>query len=644
MFNENEEAIIEKSKTHLEEFLKKEKRSLLTFTGDPNLMYIADSELEKFKLSPAEGILYLPLANFLDKKLDYNQIMWHIYYELSLYPDWKKNTKEYVKRSRNWQKEIDSMTIYILNKVREEGLSKDEAYKPSIISNYVKEEVLDFLHELDRFTSFLRVLQMAPIYRDKENFEKIVFYMESIGKDIDSLSHLPMHRAFVKGFLLIELYDKKPKIDRSIDNPFDNKILGVRIFEFLYRKLIENINNEKGIIERDPLIRSFIYPVFENLWKIEIDKMELEESEGIDWEEKGVSKDDSGEKIDEQMETTRDEEQEILEEMLEKEEELDLKFKNILSEKIDLNSYGITEDDQKLFYYYKNKMTKEREEMKKFWRELIGEAKKEVNVKKDKQTKGKLDIDSFIYSYPDFIEAEEKGNYKNLSIFNRYLLESSYEILPEKIEISFVIDNSGSMDESKIEAARRTLAVTLLSIEDFNRYLKNSSEKLNQEIEVLSETWFFGSDYYMVKEFDSKGIKSKDKSDVIHSIVDLNASDGATDDGSCLKEISKSISKNKEKKLKKGKEVKIIFEITDGASDFPGITKEAIDELLSKNVEVFGFQIGKNSKRNEELFNYIWKEGYKRPRGIIIGEKVEKLPKELLNLVRENMNNIFRLR
>src|SRR5699024_6813671 len=121
-----------------------------------------------------------------------------------------------------------------------------------------------------------------------------------------------MHRAFQKGFLLIELYDKKPKIDRSIDNPFDNKILGVRIFEFLYRKLIENINNEKGIIERDPLIRSFIYPVFENLWKIEIDKMELEESEGIDWEEKGVSKDDSGEKIDEQMETTRDEEQEIL--------------------------------------------------------------------------------------------------------------------------------------------------------------------------------------------------------------------------------------------------------------------------------------------------------------------------------------------
>ena len=62
--------------------------------------------------------------------------------------------------------------------------------------------------------------------------------------------------------------------------------------------------------------------------------------------------------------------------------------------------------------------------------------------------------------------------------------------MPERIEISFVIDNSGSMNPSKIEAARKALAVTLLSIDDFNRYLKSNAEQLNQKIEVLSETWF----------------------------------------------------------------------------------------------------------------------------------------------------------
>nr|WP_242976224.1 hypothetical protein [Clostridium sporogenes] len=48
------------------------------------------------------------------------------------------------------------------------------------------------------------------------------------------------------------------------------------------------------------------------------------------------------------------------------------------------------------------------------------------------------------------------------------------------------------------------MAVTLLSIDDFNRYLKSNAEQLNQKVEVLSETWFFGSKYYNVKEFNDK--------------------------------------------------------------------------------------------------------------------------------------------
>ncbi len=67
------------------------------------------------------------------------------------------------------------------------------------------------------------------------------------------------------------------------------------------------------------------------------------------------------------------------------------------------------------------------------------------------------------------------------------------------------------MNASKIEAARKALAVTLLSIDDFNRYLKISAEKLNQKVEVLSETWFFGSKYYNVKEFNDKNVKEKEK-------------------------------------------------------------------------------------------------------------------------------------
>lgn len=76
--------------------------------------------------------------------------------------------------------------------------------------------------------------------------------------------------------------------------------------------------------------------------------------------------------------------------------------------------------------------------------------------------------------------------------------------MPERIEISFVIDNSGSMNESKIEASRKALAVTLLSIDDFNKYLKSNAEQLNQKVEVLSETWFLAVSIIMLKSLTIK--------------------------------------------------------------------------------------------------------------------------------------------
>jgi hypothetical protein len=645
MFDFDEQTLIEESKKHFEEFLQKEQRSLATFTGDSSLMYIPDSKLERFLLDPSKGVLYLPLESFLDRKLDDNQIMWHIYYELALYPDWKKQTKKYLNRKKDWQKEIDRMTSYILARIKKEGLEKDPAYQPKVISNYVKREILDLLYLLDKYTSFLRVLQMCPIYRDEENFGKIVSYMKQTGKTMESISQMPRHRAFANSFLIIELYKIEPKIEGCVENPFDRKIFNQPFFDFIHYQLARQINNDQGIIERDPFVRSFILPAFEQLWKQEIDEMVFYKSKGQKEEQvKGSENPFEQSKADEipdSLESTQEEVEKILEEMLDQQDQINISVQNIIEGKVDLGPYGISQTDQQLFQFYSNKMKSEREQMRQFWKKLIGDAKKEISVKKDGQVKGKLDMDSFINFYPDFVEAEKKGNYKNLPIFNRYLLETQRDILPERIEISFVIDNSGSMNASKIEAARKALAVTLLSIDDFNQYLKSNAEQLNQKVEVLSETWFFGSKYYNVKEFNDKNVKEKEKSDIIRSIVKLDATDGATDDASCLREISHRITSIQERELKKGKQIKIVFEITDGASSFPGLAKDAVQELLSKNVEVYAFQIGKNSETNEKIFNFVWNEGYKQPHGVMIGEQVEKLPKELLKAVRKNMQSIF---
>jgi hypothetical protein len=645
MFDFDEQTLIEESKKHCEEFLQKEQRSLATFTGDSSLMYFTDSKLQKFLLDPSKGILYLPLESFLDRKLDDNQIMWHIYYELALYSDWKEQTKKYLNRKKYWQKEIDSMTSYILAMIKKEGLEKESAYQPKIISSYVRKEILDLLYLLDKYTSFLRVLQMCPIYRDEENFGGIVSYMKQIGKTTESISQMPRHRAFANSFLIIELYKKEPIIEGCVENPFDRRIFNEPFFDFIHNQLVRQLNNGQGIVERDPFIRSFIFPTFEQLWRKEIDEMVFYKSKGQEKEQvKGTNnpfEQSSEEEIPDSLESTQEEVEKIIEEMIDQQDQVSESVQNTIQSNVDLEAYGISQSDQELFQFYSNKMKLEREQMRQFWKKLIGDAKKEISVKKEGQVKGKLDVNSFINSYTDFVEAEKKANYKNLPIFNRYLLETQADILPERIEISFVIDNSGSMNASKIEMARKALAVTLLSIDDFNRYLRSNVEQLNQKVEVLSETCFFGSKYYNVKEFNDKNEKEKEKSDIIRSIVKLDATDGATDDASCLREISDRITSIQERELKKGKQIKIVFEITDGASSFPGSAREAVQELLSKNVEIYAFQIGKNSKTNEKIFNFVWNEGYKQPHGVMIGEQVEKLPEELLKAVRKNMQSIF---
>ena len=89
------------------------------------------------------------------------------------------------------------------------------------------------------------------------------------------------------------------------------------------------------------------------------------------------------------------------------------------------------------------------------------------------------------------------------------------------------------------------------------------------------------------------------------------------------------------------RQIKIIFEITDGESSFPGAAKEAVQELLSKNVEIYAFQMGKSNNTNEKIFNFVWNEGYREPHGVMIGEQIERLPKELLKAVGKNMQSAF---
>lgn len=639
MIKFNETKLIDQSKKNFKSFLNRQKRSLITYTNNPNLEYIPDENLKKFKLDPINNKFYIPLSYFLYNDIDENTIMFHIYYELSNYSDWIKNADKYLHIDKYWKIEIDSLASFFLKKVKSEHLEDDPAYSNKVISSYIKKEMRLFLYTIYKYIGFLKLMQFVPLYRNPYKFEKIKEYMKKNVVNQELILSYPKHRAFSESFLYIELFKTIATIDRVDNNPFYEKVFNTNYYDFISNTLVSKIIEFKDINYYNPFIKSFIYPTFEKLFKEEIAEIKLQSSKSKNKDKSKSSDDllqDDSYNYNDDFKLNNDDIEEILEKIIEDNEKT--KSREQINDSIlNLKLKNISNDEERLFNHYVLKTQKQRNEMKKFWMKLIGDMKKETNIRKTEQIKGKLDVPSFIKHYPDFLEAEKDGNYKKLPIFSKYILSSKDKVLPDRIEVSFLIDNSGSMNESKIEAARNTLTLTLLSLNDFNDFLKSNSK----DTKVLSECYFFASKSAKIKKFDYSD-KSKEMEDIIKSIVKLNGSSGATDDAKSLLNILNSISKKDERDLSNGKLIKIIFEITDGVSSFPGLMKNNIKKLLEKNVELYAFQIGKNNYKSKNTFNFIWNEDFTYPHGVIVGEDIDKLPDKLLNILSKNMNNIFK--
>lgn len=633
------------SQKNCDEFLQRQERSLATFTQNGQLRYLPQAERERIKFDPRTNTVFLPLSRFVEKELDGNQMLWHIYYELSLYPDWKKYPKAYLNRLDYWQQEANSMIAYLLKALNQSDFSEDKETKTLLAINHVHKELTEFFYTCDHYIAFLRVLELCPIYQQPEYLTYIQHYLEKQGKHVNTISKLPLHQGFIQSFILLNIHQlNRIPLDTSY-NPFDEVIFQQSYSSFIQTKLKQLVANEATLFQKDAFLKSFVYPFFKTLWQQEIDQMTLASNQDSHSKqtvlEKTLNPDKETVEISaESLESTPEEEKELLEKLLEQEiatqELVHQKMQGIGS----LEDYQVTVGDQQLFRYYEQSVRQEREEMALFWQKVVGDAKKEQSLKQLEQTKGKLDISSLIQHYTDLAEAQQTGQYKQLPIFSRYVLTPQTNVLPEIIEISFVLDNSGSMNTDKIEAARKALTATLLSLDDFNDYLQKNANLLHNRLTVTTETWLFGSEFKQIKNFESHSSKEK-QSDLIKSVISLQGQGGATDDASCLQAILDSLTPKQISELARKKQVKLVFEITDGASSFPGASKTVIEKLIDNHVQVFAFQIGNNSEQVEKTFEFIWNQGFKEPHGIRLGEEIETLPEQLLTSVKHQIDTIF---
>lgn len=648
--------------------LEREEQMLVLFSGDVRLNYVPDESSEHFELLPKEQKVIVPLLFFQQMGagalpsgkpgeksgttfgISETRLLWHLYETLALYPDWQRHPERYLNRAETFRPEAEEMTRYFLRKVQKCGLQDDKAFQPSLVFFSAQNEILDFLEDMDRYAAALTVQEYAPVYQNPEVRQDIADML--LWEDLfPSENEKTRTRKNLAGSFLMEEFlgensgagtwaDDRMNSggallwEGEVRRILEEKVCGKNRFSFLREQLISIIDRHQGIEARDPLIRTFLLPEFLRLWKGDIDRMQLSRTIEEDSDGQGSRKRmKPGRKF---PDMDRSEKEKMLRELDEEQKKARRTAAAQLSGIMDLTSFGVTDEDLRLFSHYEAKVRPQREQMRQFWRRLIGEAFREENVKIEGMPKGKLDVPLLIDSWPSFTEAQQKQNYRGLTIFDSLELRKQTKKLPQLLDISFAIDNSGSMRSGKLPYAREALAIVLLSLQDFQEYLQKNASLTHQKIDVRTETWLFGTGCRRVLSFDDRNRKRQ--ADTILSVTRLLGDGGSTDDGQCLKEILESITPEEIREMESGRRIHLIFEVTDGASSFPGSTKDAVEKLQKKHVHVQAIEIGpKSDQEAQRIFQYVFSEN-----GIFLGEQTSLLPQTLMQAMKTQMTEIFK--
>ena len=301
----------------------------------------------------------------------------------------------------------------------------------------------------------------------------------------------------------------------------------------------------------------------------------------------------------------------------------------------------ISSDERYIYESVKARIDKPRKEMRNFWKNLIGKSIEYESHRVDQQRRGKLNVNDFIDNYAQITESQKRGDNREMNIYSRNELEAIPVEKPEKIEISLVVDGSGSMGGDKIKVARETAELLMLSIKDFNDYLNQTRRQTKSKLRADTEVFVFGSGFAKVKSFSDGKNVNIEEADIIKSISKINDEYGSTADHNPLNYISATINKDQRHKISQQKLKKIVFHITDGGSDDPQEAQLAVNRLVNEGVLSFAFQIGKVNSRERAEFEYVWNSqpnGLKM--GMYIGENIASLPLELSKKLTEALKGI----
>ena len=685
------------SDSDIHSFMRQHGRDLSVFAGDASLNYKIHNTpgINTAYFNPKEVSINIPESWLSNPEYNQPQLKWIQYHELGHFIDMRKNPEVFLDNFKKMEQDAERLTRDII--ARHPNVDKNK------LKGYIYEAIHSLYNRLDDIYVNNLVGIRSPNYRNGEYAKDVSkLYIDKLGYSETDISEVPPHEQFSIALLQDEMVGDvigRAHVSDKVEAVLAKKILGRNIREIVDQKLKPTPNRPVDPKDRYNLIRAVIQPEY---YKLMMDFIEekLYEEENMNFNQQDQESDSQGSESQDSQDSQQDQESDSQESQQTKnhshqadkdrkssdqmdadtkadfldyyEENKDSEIsideetvRQILEffaeqQKIDAMSPKEREDylskkqqeqfdeennissrERDIYESVKARIDKPRKEMRNFWKNLIGKSIEYESRRVDQQRRGKLNINDFIDNYAQITESQKRGDNREMNIYSRNELEAIPVEKPEKIEISLVVDGSGSMGGDKIKVARETAELLMLSIKDFNDYLNQTRRQTKSKLRADTEVFVFGSDFAKVKSFSEGKNVNIEEADIIKSISKINNEYGGTADYNPLNYISATVNKDQRYKISQQKLKKIVFHITDGGSNNTQEAQLAVSRLIDEGVLSFAFQIGDVDSRERAEFEYVWNSQPNIPNmGMYIGSDISSLPLELSKKLTEALKGI----
>jgi hypothetical protein len=273
------------------------------------------------------------------------------------------------------------------------------------------------------------------------------------------------------------------------------------------------------------------------------------------------------------------------------------------------------------------------EELSALWRHIIFGTSREVvrGMEGHFKTGDELDVQKTIEDWGSI----QEGKFEQTKIFRKIEDREVVTQKPELIRVRIAGDMSGSMNSEKLEILQQAMVLIFSSLDEFQTHLNATRADTKSKLEVKTEGWVFNNSAEKIKSFDDK-----ENLEMVSVFDHFQVTRGSTYDNVVLSDILDSLSTDDEEKIKSGKIMDIVFEITDGGSSDWESAKEAVDKLVEKKIITRAFQIGQVSVGEQHTFDAVWNRGRDKSRGERVGVNISALIPAITKALKEYLGDV----